>query len=102
MRILVFLLLAAPVVCADSPAAAGDAPKIELEAAVAKAKRHASAKKIELSRQYLQAAEFDPAGAAPGATGRCWSLRWQVPRAKGGTTFFTVCEDGRIEHTFGE
>jgi len=102
MRILLLLILAAPVVRADPPAQAGDAPKFDLEAAVIKAKRHASEKKIDLSRQYLQAAEFDPRGASAGASGRCWSLRWQMPRAKGGTTFFTVCEDGRIEHTFGE
>ena len=81
---------------------AGDAPQLTLEQAVAKAKDHAKEKKVELSRQYLQSAEFNPMNAAPKTTGRCWMLRWQVPRAKGGTTFINVCEDGRIDVEFGE
>ena len=80
---------------------AGDAPLLTLEQAVAKAKDHAKEKKV-LSRQYLQSAEFNPMNAAPKTTGRCWMLRWQVPRAKGGTTFINVCEDGRIDVEFGE
>ncbi|MDP1916059.1 MAG: hypothetical protein Q8L14_07430 [Myxococcales bacterium] len=81
---------------------AGDAPLLTLEQAVAKAKDHAKEKKVELSRQYLQSAEFNPMSAAPKTTGRCWMLRWQVPRAKGGTTFINVCEDGRVDVEFGE
>lgn len=85
-----------------TPGAAGDAPQLTLEQAVAKAKAHAKDKKIDLSRQYLESAEFDRLGADPKTTGRCWKLRWQVPRAKGGTTFINVCEDGRVEVQFGE
>jgi len=84
------------------PGGAGDAPQLTLEQAVAKAKDHAMKKKIEFSSQYLQAAEFNPMSAAPKTTGRCWKLRWQVPRAKGGTTFIDVCEDGRVDVQFGE
>jgi hypothetical protein len=84
------------------PGGAGDAPKLSLEQAIAKAKEHAKDKKVDLSRQYLQSAEFNPTSAAPKTTGRCWLLRWQVPRAKGGTTFINVCEDGRLELQFGE
>lgn len=86
----------------QTPAAAGDGPLIPLEQAIVKAKDHAKAKKVDLSRQYLEAAEFDRNGAAPKKTGRCWKLRWQVPHAKGGTTFIDVCEDGRIDVSFGE
>ncbi len=75
---------------------------LTLEQAVAKAKEHAKEKKVDLSRQYLQSAEFNPMSAAPKTTGRCWMLRWQVPRAKGGTTFINVCEDGRVDVEFGE
>ena len=85
-----------------APGGAGDAPQLTLEQAIAKAKEHAKTKKVDLSRQYLQSAEFDPMSAAPKTTGRCWKLRWQVPRAKGGTTFMELCEDGRVEVEFGE
>lgn len=82
--------------------AGAGAPQLTMEQAIVKAKDHAKAKKIDLSRQYLEAAEFDRTGASPKTTGRCWKLRWQVPNAKGGTTFIDVCEDGRIDVSFGE
>ncbi len=101
MRALVLASFVASAALAE-PGQAGDAPQLSLEQAVTKAKAYAASKKIDLSRQYLEAVAFDPMGVGASRTGRCWSLRWQVPRAKGGTTFFTLCEDGRVEHTFGE
>lgn len=98
---MLFSLVCAAVLT-GTPGGAGDAPQLSMEEAIAKAKAHAKEKKLDLSRQYLEAAEFDRMGAAPKTTGRCWKLRWQVPRAKGGTTFIHVCEDGRIDVEFGE
>lgn len=101
MRALALPCLLAATALAE-PGGAGDAPQLSLEQAVAKAQAHAKAKAIDLSRQYLQAAEFNPGGATEKGPGRCWALRWQLPRAKGGTTFITVCESGRLDVTFGE
>lgn len=84
------------------PGQAGDAPQLSLEQAITKAKAYAATKKVDLSRQYLESVKFNPMGVGSDRTARCWSLVWQVPRAKGGTTFITLCEDGRSEHTFGE
>lgn len=86
----------------QTPGGGGDAPHLTMEQAIVKAKDHAKTKKIDLSRQYLEAAEFDRGGAAPKTKGRCWKLRWQMPNAKGGTTFIDVCEDGRIDVNYGE
>lgn len=94
--------LALTAVLQATPGEAGDAPQLAMDEAIARGKAYAKEKKLDLSKQYLEAAEFDRQGATPKGTGRCWKLRWQVPRAKGGTTFITVCEDGRTEATFGE
>lgn len=99
MRSLVLVLLLA--LTADAgPRAAGDAPALSLEQAVAKARSFAATRKLDLSRQYLQSAVFDFTTSTQ--SGRCWQLTWQTPNAKGGTTFFGVCEDGRLIQTFGE
>ena len=69
--------------------APGDAPLIELADAVAKAKAYAREHHLDLSRQYLKGASFDPVA-------RTWEIDWQIPRAKGGNTLFVVPEVGAI------
>ncbi len=96
------ITLCLSVLLSQTPGGGGEAPQLSMEQAIVKAKEHAKTKKIDLSRQYLEAAEFDRRGAVPKTKGRCWKLRWQLPNGKGGTTFIDVCEDGRIDVNFGE
>lgn len=87
---------------AEPPRGAGDAPRLTLEQALDRARAVAKDKKLDLSRQYLEAVVFDRRGASPSAFGRCWEARWQVPNAKGGSTHIYVCEDDRVEVRRGE
>ena len=83
---------AAPTAKARPP---GAAPAIELADAIAAARTYAQAHHLDLSKQYLKSASFDP-------TGRRWDVEWQRPNAKGGNIEFHVLEAGPITVTYGE
>ncbi|MDX2010299.1 MAG: hypothetical protein SFW67_08920 [Myxococcaceae bacterium] len=101
-RIVLLTFVAASSSLAGPTGDSGEAAKVSLEAALVKAKAEATKRKVDLSRQYLKSAVFDDLAAAPGTHHRCWRLWWQVPRAKGGATFISVCEDDRVDIEFGE
>lgn len=100
MRQLIVLALL-PAIAAAQPSSkpkagpVGSAPQFELTAAVAKARTYASANTLDLTKQYLQSASFDPVA-------REWEVVWQKPNAKGGSTAFHVKETGTISVTNGE
>jgi hypothetical protein len=73
----------------------GDAPAIELSVAVERAKAVLKANKVDTSKQYLQAAAFDFGK-------RQWTVTWQLPNARGGTTFVIIPEVGEPIVTYGE
>lgn len=87
---------------AATPRGAAEAPELTLEEAVARASAFLKEKNIDVSQHYLEAAEFDRRGARPPSWERCWKVRWQMPRVKGGLAIVHVCEDGRIELHRGE
>jgi hypothetical protein len=74
---------------------AGHFPAVQLADAVAQATAYARTKQIDLSRAYLQSAGFDPVK-------RRWSVVWQEPNARGGTTEIRIDESGTIDVQYGE
>jgi hypothetical protein len=88
------LALAAPAKTADK-GSPGEAPKIELAAAVDKARAYATSHQLHVEKQYLQAAEFDPVA-------REWAVVWQLANAKGGRTEIHIPEGGAITVSYGD
>ncbi len=84
----------------NAPAQAGDAPRISMEQAVAKAREYVVRKHVRIDKQYLQAAIFHPSTSQ--ANGRSWEIIWQMPKARGGTTTVYVLEDDTFRVAFGE
>lgn len=78
-----------------TPRQVADAPAIELRTAVANATAFLKTKKISTAGQYLESAVFDKIA-------RHWKITWQVPNARGGTTWVLVPEIGDISVSFGE
>ncbi len=78
-----------------TPRQVADAPAIELSTAVASATAFLKTKKISTAGQYLESAVFDKIA-------RHWKITWQVPNARGGTTWVVVPEVGDISVSFGE
>jgi hypothetical protein len=73
----------------------GDAPAIELADAITAARDYVRAQKIDVSKDYLQSASFD-------MVKREWSVVWQRPNTKGGSTEIHVQESGKFEVDYGE
>jgi hypothetical protein len=80
----------------------GEAPSIEMPAALAAALHYADKHDIHFPvNAYLQGAVFD-------STARQWVFDWQVatpkhgPMTKGGITIITVHESGQIAINFGD
>jgi hypothetical protein len=73
----------------------GDAPAVVLADAVAQARAYAASNHIDVSKQYLQSAVFEPFK-------REWTVTWQLANARGGTTYFRIPEDGSITVGYGE
>jgi hypothetical protein len=75
--------------------AAGEAPAISLTDAIVRAVSYAKTNKLDQSRQYIQSAMFN-------VVTRAWTVTWQVPNAKGGTTWIVIPEAGDITVSYGE
>ena len=89
-----------PAVKPPAPAAAkvrgpGEAPMIALADAIVKARAHARGIRLDLTKQYLQRASFNPVT-------RTWSVAWQLAMAKGGMTEIRIAEAGTIDVVYGE
>jgi hypothetical protein len=95
-----FLLFMA--LCSSSIGAANtslEAPEIPIGQALALAKHHVSAEKIDVAESYIASAEWHPRSGLVSF----WRIEWRTKKAvKGGHTIVTVYADGKIEHGFGE
>lgn len=110
IHICIIWLLPALVYAAE-PLADGAAPAFTLEEALAQARQCAQKQSIAIEGAYLQSVVFSPYRIAPGDTmptqevrehGRYWTVTWQIPMAKGGTTYIYVHEDGFCHVSWGE
>lgn len=74
----------------------GSAPLLGLDAAISRVLSFARDRHLDLTKSYLQRAEFD-------VVSRQWRLEWaDVPRSKGGQTIFTVPEAGEVTVALGK
>ena len=91
------LLVVTVVASADGPKkrSAGEAPAIELVDAIGRARAYATTAHIDVAKQYLQSASFDPVD-------RRWDIVWQLANAKGGRTEIHISETGSGSASFGE
>lgn len=80
----------------------GDRPALSMNEAIHAAQSYLHEQKIdpEKNGQYLMAAIFHPFKSEQDE--RHWEIIWQVPNAKGGTTWVDVYETGKVQLRFGE
>ena len=94
-----FLLGGAMGAFATEPLHSGNAPFIPMSEAITKAETYLK-QRNEMPQGYLQSAVFHPFQMATQKRG--WTITWQVPDVKGGTTFIDVMEDGSFQVRKGE